>query len=152
MEFSSQYLMFLHQGWFALVIFSNTLVKENTTLGCLKSHPLPQLGWSKWKSLEFPKEMPRPSQALPFSRIEWERLPCPTYLIQTFEFVFFPSFCPPPISYFVVSPFPKLQALEEILAHVFLESRILMEECIPSGNRDTNVSHTNIAMADSFNF
>ncbi len=146
MELFSQYLMLLHQGWFALVNFFDALVKENKTLRCLKSHPLPQLGWSKWKSLELPKEMSQPSQALPFSRIKWEHLPCPTSLIRTFEFVSFPSFSPPPISSFLVSPSPKLQVLEKILVHVFLESQILMEECIPLDSQDTNHNPKDVEM------
>jgi hypothetical protein len=55
MEFSSQYLMFLHQGWSTPVVFSCALAKENETPGHLELCPLLQLGWSEWKSLELPK-------------------------------------------------------------------------------------------------
>jgi hypothetical protein len=37
MEFTSQYLMLLHQGWFPLVIFSSVLAKEIKIHGGLKS-------------------------------------------------------------------------------------------------------------------
>ncbi len=133
MEFSSQYLMLLHQWWFALVVFSNTLAKENKTLG----HS-PRLGWFEWKSLEFLEKMPWPSQVLPLYGIEWEHLTCPASLIQTLEFVSFPSFCPPPISSCLVSPSLRFQVLEEISTHVFPKFQSLMEECYPSGNQDTN--------------
>jgi hypothetical protein len=41
MEFASLYLMFLHQGWFVLVVFFGILVEENKTLRGLKLCPLP---------------------------------------------------------------------------------------------------------------
>jgi hypothetical protein len=37
MEFTSQYLMLLHQGWSPLVIFSSALAKEIKIHGGLKS-------------------------------------------------------------------------------------------------------------------
>ncbi len=65
MEFASLYLMFLHQGWFVLVVFFGILVEENKTLRGLKLCPLPQLGWSEWKLLKLPKETkhPKPNSA-----------------------------------------------------------------------------------------
>ncbi len=113
--------MFLHQKWSTPIIFSDALVEENKIPRCLRSHPLPQLGRSKWKSLELPKEMPWPNQALPFSKIEWEHLPCLASLIQTLDFFSFPSFPPLPISSRLVSPSPRLQILKEISVHVSLE-------------------------------
>ncbi len=43
MEFYSQYLMFLHKGWSAPIIFFGAIVEENETLGCLESRHLPRL-------------------------------------------------------------------------------------------------------------
>jgi hypothetical protein len=54
-EFASLYLMLLPQGWYVIVVFSNTFVEEIKILEGLELHPLPQLGWFEWKSLEFPK-------------------------------------------------------------------------------------------------
>jgi hypothetical protein len=44
-------------------MFFGIFVEEIKTHGGLKLRPLPQLGWSKWKSLELLEEMPSPSQA-----------------------------------------------------------------------------------------
>jgi hypothetical protein len=69
MEFASLYLMFMHQGWFAFIIFFSALAKENKTPRGLKSRPFPQLGWSEWKLLELFKKTKRPSLVLPLSGI-----------------------------------------------------------------------------------
>jgi hypothetical protein len=109
MEIFSQCLMLMHQGWFAPIVFFDALVEENETLKCLESRHLPWLGWFKWKSLELLEEMPWPTQAFLLSGIEWGHLPSFASLIPTIEFVSFPSFWPPPISYCLLSPSPKLQ-------------------------------------------
>jgi hypothetical protein len=44
MEFASLYLMLLHQGWFAPIVFFGTLTKENEILGGLQLCPFPRLG------------------------------------------------------------------------------------------------------------
>jgi hypothetical protein len=49
---------------------------------------------AKWKSLELLEEMPRPSQVLLLSGIEWEHLPCPTFFMQTPKSISFPSSYP----------------------------------------------------------
>jgi hypothetical protein len=53
------------------------------------------------------------------------------------KLVSFPSFSPPPISSYLVSPSLRLQVHEEILAHVFTESWTLMEKCSPLGSQNT---------------
>ncbi len=147
MEFSSQYFMLLHQVQFTPIVFSDVVV-ENKTPRLLQLHVLPQLGLFEWKSLESLEGMPQPSQALLLSRIEWEHFPCPTFLILTLELVSFPSFCPLPISSCLMSPSPRLQVPKEILAHVFLKSQTLIQECSPSSSQDTKHNLRNMQMSN----
>ncbi len=111
--------MFLYKGWSIPIIFSSAFDEENEILRCLESHHLLQLEWSKWKSLELLEEMAWPNQALPLFGIEWKNLPSFAFVIQTPKFVSFPSFFPPPIFFYLVSPSPRLQVLEKISIHVF---------------------------------
>jgi hypothetical protein len=45
MEFTSLYLMFMYQRWFAPIVFYYIFVGENETPKGLESRPLPWLGW-----------------------------------------------------------------------------------------------------------
>ncbi len=58
--------------------------------------------------------MPRPSQALLLSKIEWEHLPCLASLIHIPKLVPFPSFPPLPISSCLVFPSPRLQGSKSL--------------------------------------
>jgi len=98
--------------------------------------------------LELPEEMAWPNQTLPLFGIEWGNLPSFTFVIQTPKFVSFPSFSPPPISFYLVSPSPRLQVLEKISTHVFLEFRTLMEKYSPSGSQDTNHNPRNVEVSN----
>ncbi len=88
------------------------------------------------------------TQPLLLFGIEWGHLPSFASLIPTLEFVSFPSFCRPPISFCLLSPSPRFQVLEEISAHVFLKFWTIMEECFPLGNQDTNHNPRNVEMSN----
>ncbi len=105
MEFASLYLMFMHQGWFAFIIFFSALVKENKNTRGLKSRPFPQLGWSEWKLLELFKKTkrPKPSFASFWDSVGTSSLFC----MRTLKSIFFPSSCPPSILFLVGVSFSK---------------------------------------------
>jgi len=84
--------------------------------------------------------MPRPSQVLLLSRIEWEHPPCPTFFMQTPKSISFPSSYPLFNLLLVGVSFSKALTPLGNFAHVFLEFQTLMKECFPSCNQNTNTT------------